>query len=85
VRTLELSQKTGVIILEVAPSSPAHRAKLLTRDIIVRIADIPVTNPDDLHRFLDDHALGKQYEIVLLRGAHLRTLTITPEEMVSPA
>jgi len=81
VRTLEFSQESGVIVLEIAPGSPASRAKLMSRDIILRISDTTISNIDDLHRFLDEHPFGKAYEIVILRGGSLKTLMVKPEEL----
>ncbi len=80
-RNLELMQDTGAVVLDINPSSPAQKAKLLSRDIILRIGDTPVTNIDDLHRFLDEHPFGENYEMIILRGGNLKTLIILPEEL----
>lgn len=82
-RTLEPSQESGVIVLDVSPDSPADKGKLMARDIILRIADTAICSIDDLHRFLDEHAFGKDYEIIILRGGSLKKLNIQPEEMAS--
>lgn len=80
VRSLGLSQESGVIVLEIAPGSPASKAALLSRDIILSIGNTVISSIDDLHRFLDEHAFGMMYEVVILRGGYVKRLVIKPEE-----
>lgn len=80
-RTLDFFQESGVIVLEVAPDSPADKGKLMNRDIILRIADTAICSIDDLHRFLDEPTFGNTHDIVVLRGGSLKTLNIQPAEM----
>jgi S1-C subfamily serine protease len=81
VRTLELDQASGVIVLEVASGSPAEKAKIKPRDIILRIGDTTVTTMDDLHRFLTENPPGKEYELTVLRFGAMIKLKAIPEEM----
>lgn len=80
-RTFDLAQESGVIVLEIAPHSPAEKAGLMRRDIILGIGDITIRIVDDLCRFLDENAFGKTYEVVALRGESLERLQVRPEEM----
>jgi S1-C subfamily serine protease len=81
VRALELNQENGVIVTEVAPNSPAARAKIMARDIILRIADTPVTSMDDIHRFLTENPANREYELTLLRFGKSIKIAVKPEEL----
>ncbi len=80
-RMLELPQENAIMVLEVAPGSPAEVAKLLPRDIIIRIDAVLITCPDDLHRFLDENPCEQTCEMSILRGGQLKTLKIIPKEI----
>lgn len=79
-RSLESKQKSGLVVIEVMPESPAQRAGLNPRDIIVSIGEDSVSNIDDLHRFLDEHPVGKRYTMSVLRGSEKIELTVEPQE-----
>jgi len=80
-RALGLKQESGVGVVEVSPNSPADKARIITKDIILNIDDTPITNIDELHRFLDEHPAGRYYKIAILRDATLLKLIVLPEEM----
>ena len=80
---LKLGRESGVAVIEVMPESPAQRAGLVPRDIIVTIAEVPIAGVDDLHRFLDEHPVGESYEMLVLRNGTVTTLNVTPEETPS--
>lgn len=79
-RSLEPKQKSGLVVIEVMPESPAQQAGLNPRDIIVSIGEDSVSNVDDLHRFLDEHPVGKRYTMSILRGSEKIELTVEPQE-----
>jgi len=60
--------------------SPAARAGIAPRDLLVSVAGVPVTTVDDLHRRLTEDAIGIPVEISLFRGGVQRTLIVTPVE-----
>ena len=74
---------TGVAVMQVVPGSPAERAGLQTRDVIVALDDSPVRTVDDMHRFLTRAEVGATVRVAVLRGAQrveLRaTLSAAPE------
>ena len=78
-RVLKLNQESGAIVTEVSPDSPAQRAGLKARDVIVTIAGTPISSVDDLHRFLDEHPVGETYEMLVLRRGTAMKLTVRPE------
>ena len=78
-RVLKLNQESGVVVLEIFPDSPAQRAGLKSRDVIVSIDDIPMSSVDDLHRFLDEHPVGENYQMLILRRGTAIKLVVKPE------
>jgi S1-C subfamily serine protease len=64
----------------VEQGSPAYRAGITPRDLIVSIGDVPVTTIDDLHRRLTEDAINVSLDIVLFRGGVRREMRVTPIE-----
>ncbi len=86
-RRVQLSHLDGggaVLVTEVTSGSPAERAGLRQRDIIVRIADATVVGVDDLQRVLTDEMIGRTIEVVVLRDGVQKSLTLLPEERSEP-
>jgi len=79
VRYYDLPAETGVLLLNVVPESPAQRAGLRERDIIVRFAGALVANVDDLHRLLTQERSGVAHEVEVVRGAELLRIEVTPQ------
>lgn len=82
VRKLKLSRDSGVGVLEVNPGSPAQKAGLNPRDILVQLGETVISNVDDLHRFLDEHPIDREYRMKILRGGEVIELAVHLEEMV---
>src|SRR5207248_6619186 len=80
VRAYGLAVPSGVLIASVEPRSPAERAGLIERDIIVALDGQPIAGVDDLHRLLTDRPIGARLPLVLLRGTERRDLDVIPEE-----
>jgi S1-C subfamily serine protease len=75
-----LSAPGAVLVTSVEPSSPASRAGIVARDLIVSVGGVPVTTVDDLHRRLNEDAIGVSLEIVLFHSGARRELNIVPTE-----
>jgi S1-C subfamily serine protease len=78
VRYYDLPVQSGMLLLEVVADSPAQRAGLRERDVIIRFAGHSVSSVDDLHRLLTDEQNGKATEVELVRGTQLLKVSITP-------
>jgi S1-C subfamily serine protease len=85
VRAYGLTSDTGVLVVSVEPNSPAQRAGLRERDIIVGAATSPIGAVDDLHRALVDEGIGVALSIIVLRGSERVELTVVPREQPRPA
>jgi len=69
-----------VLVTEVLSGSPANSAGLRARDIIVALADTPITSVDDLQRILSRDHINRTARITVLREGERQDLTITPVE-----
>jgi S1-C subfamily serine protease len=81
----QIERDRAVGVVEVAPGSPADRAGIRGRDLIVSFAGTPVGGVDDLVRLLTDEVIGMQLPIVVLRGPDRRTLHVVPGERTAIA
>jgi S1-C subfamily serine protease len=78
VRHYNLPSSSGAMVISVEPDSPAQRAGLRERDVIVRFADKAVAGVDDLHRVLTDAVLGQSADLTVLRGTDLLKFNVQP-------
>lgn len=67
-------QRTGALVIEVGPGTPAERAGLQAGDVIVRAAGEPVAGPEDVRRHLA--ARGGSLPVQVIRQGRRRDLTL---------
>ncbi len=79
-RHFGLSAEKGVLIVAVEDDSPAKRAGLMERDVLVEFQGSPVENMDDLHRLLCEEKLGEITSLTIIRKSVKLDLRIIPEE-----
>jgi S1-C subfamily serine protease len=75
-----LTQESAVIIDSVEPGSPADRAGLKPRDIIVSVDGTAVTGADDFVRILAGDRIGHAVEVDTIRGGAREARPVVPEE-----
>ncbi len=75
-----LPEPRGVLVVGVEPASPAARAGLRERDILVALDGQPISGVDDLHRLLTEDRIGVRASLTVLRELEPRTLEIAPME-----
>jgi S1-C subfamily serine protease len=75
-----LAAPGAVLVTSIEPDSPAARAGLVARDLLVGIGTSAVTSVDDLHRCLSEETIGLPVEIALFRGGERQRLLVTPIE-----
>jgi S1-C subfamily serine protease len=75
-----ISARQGVFINEVMPNSPAAEAGLRQGDVITKVNDEPVTNPEDLRKALQNAGVGHEVTLDVLRGNRHRELTAQLEQ-----
>ena len=71
----------GAGVRSVAPNSPAKRAGVKPQDVIVGFGDKPVRSNDDLLSTLDESAIGRDFDVRVLRGDRELTLKVRPQEL----
>jgi S1-C subfamily serine protease len=78
-----LPVNTGVLVISVEPNSPAERAGVRVKDIIVDFNGEPTAVIDDLLHLLTDRHIGMNSSLKLIRGTELLTLSVVPKELKS--
>jgi serine protease Do len=71
----------GAGVRSVAPNSPASRAGVKPQDVIVGFGAEPVRSNDDLLSMLDESAIGRDFDLRVLRGSRELTLKVRPQEL----
>ena len=70
----------GAGVESVAPNSPAERAGVRPGDVIVGFDGKPVSGTDQLLSLLDGSAIGRDAELLVLRGSKELRLKVRPQE-----
>ena len=78
-----LARDAGLIVVGVAPDSPADRAGLLVGDIMVQAAGADLEAPEDLLALLGPERVDQPLEMLVLRGTAQQTVTVTVGERPS--
>jgi S1-C subfamily serine protease len=81
---LGLRAESGVLVISVEPGSPADRAGLQVRDLLVEFDGGVIASIDDLHRQLTDERIGKNIELVVIRHSERISLRAVPREPAYP-
>ncbi len=75
-----LASATGVRLNTIEPGSPAERAGLLPRDVIVACDDARVATIDDLQRLLTVSRVGREVRLRVLRLTEALDVVVVPDE-----
>ena len=84
-RVTGLPVASGVMVLHVEPGSPAARAGVRERDVIIAFGEAPITGIDALHRVLTEARIGVAASLTVLRPTEKTELEIVPAESPSAA
>jgi S1-C subfamily serine protease len=79
-RVAGLERASGVLVLGIEPGSPAERAGLRERDVIVGFGGSQVAGIDDLHRLLTEAGIGVPTTLTVLRPTERQVLEVVPGE-----
>lgn len=79
-----LSQKQGVLVLQIKPESLAAEASLKLNDVIVELNGQTVRSPDEMARRLRAMPPGTPVTVGFVRAGTLRRVTIAPNEKAHP-
>jgi S1-C subfamily serine protease len=75
-----ISAERGLLVVAVAPGSPAGQAGILLGDIIVAAEGSAIQNIQSLQPFLDSDNVGKAIAFDVVRGGQLARVSITVGE-----
>ncbi len=79
-RLYDVTQTSCVEVVAVEPGGPADQAGIQAEDLIVSLADQPITSVDDLHKQLTQQSVGVPASIILLREQRRLQRFVLPEE-----
>ena len=74
----------GVIVISVEPGSPADRAGVKDRDVLVELDGEPVSSIDDLQRLLTGERVGRSIDLAVVRRSERLVLRPVPAEFGDP-
>lgn len=77
-----LSQEQGIEVVEVVDESPARRAGVRPGDILVSGGGQPLATAKDLQALMTGDRVGTDFELKLIRGGNVRTVTTRPVELI---
>jgi S1-C subfamily serine protease len=77
----QLGVSSGILVQTIEPNSPVEGAGLFQQDIIIGFNGKPVASIDDLHKLLDESAIGKLSELLVLRSNQIERIPVIPAEL----
>jgi S1-C subfamily serine protease len=77
-----LGRVAGVGVAEVMAGSPAERAGLAPKDVILDLDGQPIDSAGDLQRLMITDAIGRRSVLRVLRGDEVLELPATPAELI---
>lgn len=80
VRDAVNGQDVGLLVVGVAPDSPAAAAGLYVGDILVSVGDHPTADASDLQHLLGGDRIGQPLSAEVLRGGVRQTIEVIPAE-----
>jgi len=81
---LGIAGQQGVLVVAVEPGSPAERAGIRERDLLVELDGKPVSSVDDLHRQLTEERIGRATPITVVRRSERIVLRAIPADPAYP-
>jgi S1-C subfamily serine protease len=79
-RAFELSQPTGVRVLEVQSDSPAKRAGIEDGDLLIAADGVPLAGIDALQRLLDANRIERPTAFRAIRRGRMHDFSVTPRD-----
>ena len=81
---LGLKTESGVLVISVERGSPAEKAGVSERDVIIGFAGRQIATIDDLHRVLTDESIGVKSRVEVIRRSEKLVLQAVPAAPAEP-
>ena len=81
----KVNQERGVLIVAVAPNSPATRGGLRPGDIITSVKGVQIQNADQVQEQIEATPLGNTLQFEVNRNGLPETITVKPEQLPAAA
>ncbi len=81
INRLKLNVTSGILIQSIEPDGPSYNSELKKGDVIIGYEDGRISSVDDLHRFLDEHSIGKKVTLTILRTGEQLKVNVIPVEL----
>lgn len=81
---LNTTEKSGIIVTQVASGSPAEQAGLKTRDIVTKVDGKALDSESALAESLDTHKPGDKVSLTVVRDGKSQDLSVTLGEAPTP-
>jgi S1-C subfamily serine protease len=76
-----LLTKTGVYVYEILKSDGINNKQIMEGDIIVEFEGNSVATVDNLHKYLNEGAIGRSITLSILRGGRKQNILVVPGEL----
>ncbi len=77
VKSLKLQQELGLLVVNVEPGAPAHKAGMLLGDVIITLDAKPVGDTAELLAALSADRVGSEIELGVIRGGRHERVRVT--------
>ncbi|GCE64217.1 hypothetical protein OMCYN_00121 [cyanobiont of Ornithocercus magnificus] len=81
---VELPERSGALVQNVVPESPAQKAGLKRGDLVVSAAGTAVKDPQILLRKVDEAKIGAPFPLEVIRNGRSLDLSVRPAELPGP-
>ena len=78
-----LGRDRAIEVVEVVDGSPAAQAGIVPEDLLVDAAGVHLRAVEDLQRLMTEETIGREIELVVVRGGEERRIAVTPRELVT--
>jgi len=80
-KAMKIKNRTGVLIGSVVEDGPADKAGIEIGDVIIEFDGKKVKNVSNLRILVSNSEVGKEKEVVVIRGKKIKTIKVKLEEM----
>lgn len=81
----KVNQQQGVLVVDVAPNSPAARGGLRPGDIITEVKGVQIQNAEQVEEQIEATPSGETLQFQVNRNSLPQTITVRPEQLPAAA